>query len=196
MRDDEIIVWDKKREPHLDYMRIEFYEFENPEDSHGKPDLDDNNLEIYGWTNIPYDPHSSTQTRKVFGLKPNDLGGSNFSLDSCDALEYPQMKTVDAHKVGTGDEDIESPTPNLEASMGHQLKEIPDRVHPTKDKVRFDSAKMNGFSIELDPDDNLNPTRLNLDREFSTYTLIQMDRNVDGFELPETITAHLVSDQL
>lgn len=170
------------------------YEFEEPEESYGPPEVD-NDLEIYGWSNIPYNPDVDAQTRRVFVLEPGDLGGRDFSIKECNTKLYPN-RVVDAHKLESGSEEIiEKPTPKLNSTTSYLLSEIPDMVHPTEDEVRFKRAEMREFSIELIKR-NQETVRLSLDREFSTYTLIKMAREIDEFSIPSNITNYLVRNNI
>lgn len=192
--DKEVLVWDQERGPHLDYLRVYFHKFSTPEESFGKPDLQDD-VDIYGWANIPYDPTNSYQTRRVFILEPQDLGGYKFTLEDCDTREYPD-KVIDAHNIEAGDsESVEEPTPKFRSSANYQLTDIPDRIHPTEDTARFKTVRCTGFELELETGFG-DTTRLNLNRDFSTYTLIKMTRELDDFELPPILNNYIVSNQI
>lgn len=196
MRDEEVLVLDKSRGIHLDYLRTDFYDFSDPEESYGKPDLDNNEWEVYGWTNSPYDPSASYQNRQVFFLKPSDLGGYDFSLEDCQVDAYPD-RAVDAHNIESYSGDyVSEPTPTFGNSINYRLRNIPDRVHSSEDNIEFSDAECRGFSVELYTSDGELKKRLNLDRDFATYTLIKMERSIDGFEIPSTIKSHFVSSHI
>lgn len=192
--DNEVIVWDKRREEYLDFLRVNNYKFRDPEDSFGRPDVDED-IEIYGWANVPFDPSTETQSRRYFGLKSTDLGGEDFTLDGFNPKTYPDG-VIDAHHITEGGyERIKEPTPKLEPVGKYKLTEIPDMVHPEEDTIRFDTAVQNGFSVELHKPIN-DVVRLNLNRDFSTYTLIWMSKEIDEFELPPQFNSQIVSNQI
>lgn len=58
------IIWDKNISPFLDFLRAYTYEFYNPEESYGKPDVLDSK-EIYAWENVIYDGDEKKQTIKA-----------------------------------------------------------------------------------------------------------------------------------
>lgn len=189
-------IWSKRREIYLDYLRLEYYEFSDPSQAYGEPKLENDELEIYGWSNVPYDPDQDTQSRRVLVLKPEDLGGYKFDFTECETRTYPDQ-VVDAHSFSeSGIDYIEEPTPSFEGRMGYKLVDIPDRVHPTKDNIRFKDAQCHGGSIELYNSSGNLKDRVNIDHIFSTYTLIDMYREIDGFNFPNLMNEYLVANEI
>lgn len=191
------VIWNKRRQEALDYLRVELFQFNNPEDSYGMPpNWEEKDITVYGWENIPYDPHKETQTRRIYVLEPEDLGGYKFDFADCET-EYPN-RVYDAHTIraDSQDEELVEPTPEFNLSSPYQLSNIPDRVHPHEDTIRFRDAQCYPACIELYDRHGKLKDRLTLDRSFSTYTLIDMYREIDDFGIPTTLSKPVVSSEI
>lgn len=195
--------WNVVPSKYLDYLRMYELQFMEAEDASGTPLTADEHAEIYAWENVEHDGNDfTTQKRKYFALDPEDLFMGEFSVDRTSLSKYPEQ-AVNPHTLYRENkiQQINAPHVRIYVYTSNQSNSSPNHSFEfiTKSGTIFeftDARMVDETRILFERDHNKNITKTYQPREFPTYTLLKMYKNVPSFELPEEISMKLVASNI